>query len=508
MNSLAQRFAHAVQWNVALSVATMIAQVGITAILARLLTPSDFGAFAIANVAFVIGAQLGLTGLLQAIVREPVLDRERLGSAIFLSLLVSVALAVIGILLAPLAGLGSISASSVVEDLVRLMSLSIVISGITSPAQAIMQRELRFRELGFMQLAGIVLGSGATTISLALAGNGPWSLAYGSIANMAIVSASCWWKLRDRWCISWHGAHVIRIGLVGAQMTLVRILDGLWGQLPLVVAHARLSSSEVGLYQRAQTIAGIGIQYTSGNFNSVLFPAMASRQNRTDLQRELVPPLFGLYCLFLFSVAAVVAILASDIVAVLLGPNWEGAAKPLSVIMIACACLLCSQPASSQLETNAVLKPRIISAGFGATSVALCSLLLVGKYGLTGIALAAVIAGMGTSIINLVAAVRHFAIDPRTIVVWLIPSFGVVGLLTSALMICHPLVMRAVGSPMMRLVAMTAVAAIVFVIAFRLFVHGSRRRKLSKYLSPSMSRLVIVIAGIFGLRPGDSGMGR
>ena len=106
MNSLAGRFTNAVQWSVGLSVATIMVQLGTTAILARLLTPSDFGLFAIANVAFVIAAHLGGIGLIAAIVREPVLDREIIGSSILLACLFSAALASIVVLLAPLAAIG------------------------------------------------------------------------------------------------------------------------------------------------------------------------------------------------------------------------------------------------------------------------------------------------------------------------------------------------------------------------------------------------------------------
>ena len=141
-----------------------------------------------------------------------------------------------------------------------------------------------------------------------------------------------------------------RIGFVGAQMVLLRVLDVLWTQLPLIIAYARLSSFDVGLYQRAQTIVDIGIQSTSGRVSSVLFPVMASRQDRSEFLRELIPPLIGCYSLFLFSVTAFVTIMASDIVALVLGPQWIAATGPLILIMIAFASLIVSQPAGGQLD--------------------------------------------------------------------------------------------------------------------------------------------------------------
>src|ERR1700746_2811955 len=121
MNRLAQRFTSAVQWNVVISVATVGVQFGITAVVARLLSPSDFGIFAIANVVFVIAAQLGAVSLILAIVREPVLDQEIIGSAGLLSCCVAAVLASIGILVvAPLAGLASgVAESRTLQGLLR-----------------------------------------------------------------------------------------------------------------------------------------------------------------------------------------------------------------------------------------------------------------------------------------------------------------------------------------------------------------------------------------------------
>src|SRR6516165_12603224 len=125
MNRLAQPFTSAVRWNVAISVATVGVQFGITAIVARLLRPSDFGIFAIANVVFVIAVNLGSVGLISAIVREPVLDQNIIGSAVLLSCCVAAALAAIGILiLAPLAGLASgVGETGTLQGLLQLISL-------------------------------------------------------------------------------------------------------------------------------------------------------------------------------------------------------------------------------------------------------------------------------------------------------------------------------------------------------------------------------------------------
>jgi lipopolysaccharide exporter len=506
MNRLAQRFTNAVQWNLAISVATVVVQLTITAVVARILGPDDFGIFAIANVVFVIAAQLGCVGLISAIVREPVLDQEIMGSAVLLSSCVAAVLALIGILVvSPLAGLASGAAESgMLQGLVQLMSLAILISGLGVPAQAILQRELRFRELGLVQLAALVFGMGVSTVVLSLLGEGPWSLAYGCNAYVTIESAGCWWRVRDRWSISWRGAHMLRIGLVGMQMSLLRMLDALWTQMPLIIGNTQLSAFMVGLYQRAQSLVETGIHATSGRVSSVIFPVMALRQDHDEFLRELIPSLIGIYSLFLLSTTVFVGVMAQDIVALMLGPGWHDATNPLILNMTAYAIIVISQPAGSQLEARAVFRARLSGAGFGVASLALFSFVLVDKYGLNGIGEAAVISGTCMAAINVVAVVTHLRISPRNIITWMLPAAGITGLLTVALVVCSLLIGDRVGSPALRLIIMGSVAAALMALGFRLFMSRTKRQMLSNYVFPGMSRRAISIAKVFGL-PASSG---
>ena len=156
MKTLTSRFANAVQWNIATSLATAVVQLGIVGALARLLTPSDFGRFAIANVVFTFAVHLSQPGLNTAIVREPSLDRGVIGSVVSLSVGVAILFGVICFSVAPLIASGAnLFDQSLVQNLVRLTALTIFISGLSLPAQAIMARELRYRTLGLAQFAGI-----------------------------------------------------------------------------------------------------------------------------------------------------------------------------------------------------------------------------------------------------------------------------------------------------------------------------------------------------------------
>jgi PST family polysaccharide transporter len=501
MRSFANQFVRAVHWSIAISIATLLVQLAVTAIVARILTPRDFGLYAIANIAFVLAMHVSDRGLVSAIVREPSLDSDVVGSALRLSCGVSIALACIVFFLAPWVGGtgGNTQDDETIGVLIQLISVRILVAGIGTCAQALMQRELRFRDLGAIQFAGLLFGTGGITLALAYLGQGPRSLFWGDVTNSAIVSGACWWCVRERWSTSWNASHAVRIAWSGSRMTTLRVLDVLWMQLPLLVAKAYLGPSAVGLYQRSQTLVDIGIQYTSGRFNSVLYPAIAARQNRTAFLRDLIPPVVGLYALFLFSAAAFVAVMAPDIVQLLLGPAWADAAPIIPWIMIGFVTLHVSQSASTQLEARGHLTPRIIGSASGAAGVVLLSVWFVKSYGLGGIAAAAVLSAVATTLINFTAIAHYLGVRLVSLARWVIPSVCVSLALFIILEAFYSYVVDRIPSAMLRLIVMGIIAIVVALTGFRLSLTANRREALSVYIPEDVPRFVDVIAKLLGL---------
>lgn len=506
MRSFANQFVRAAHWSIAISIATLMVQLVVTAVVARILSPRDFGLYAIANVAFVLAMHISDRGLVSAIVREPSLDSEVVGSALLLSCGVSAVLACAVFFMAPWAA----STGANTEDdetirvLIQLISARILVAGIGTPAQALMQRELRFRDQGSIQFAGLLFGTGGVTLALAYLGFGPKSLFWGDVTNSAMVTGACWWCVRERWSTSWSTAHAIRIGWIGWRMTMLRVLDVLWTQLPLLVTKTYLGPSSAGLYQRSQTLVDIGIQYTTGRINSVLYPAIAARQHRTAFLRDLIPPLVGLYAMFLFSSAAFVAVMAPDIVQVLLGPAWTDAAPIIPWIMIAFVVLHVSQPASTQLETRGHLRPRIIGSSCGAAGVVGLSLILVEPYGLAGIAAAAVFSGMATTFINFTAIVRSLGVRPINVMRWVIPSICASLAVFVVLEASYWYLVDRISPAPVRILVMGVITSVVAVGGFRLSLNASRRETVSAYISDDVPRFVHVAAKLLGLRPARS----
>lgn len=160
-------------------------------LLARLLTPVDFGLVALAAV-FVAFAQLLVDqGLGDAVVQRPTLTRRQLDTAFWASMVTGLLLSVAGVILAiPIAAaLGD----QRLEPIVQVLSVTFVLTALSSIQTGLLRREMAFRSLALRRLVAVAL-SGIVGVGMALGGFGAWSLVGQQVAS-ALVSVVMLWAV-------------------------------------------------------------------------------------------------------------------------------------------------------------------------------------------------------------------------------------------------------------------------------------------------------------------------
>ena len=156
--SLTSATVHGMKWTYASTVVTVGLQIGVTALLARLLTPSAFGLVAMANVLLWYGQQFAMMGTGQAIVQKPDLSARDIRTAFTSSLIMGAAFCALFAVLAPLAGILFPDTPGVVA-VTRVMSLSFLIGGLTTTTEGLLNRRFAFRTLALARSARTCLGT-------------------------------------------------------------------------------------------------------------------------------------------------------------------------------------------------------------------------------------------------------------------------------------------------------------------------------------------------------------
>lgn len=300
-------------------------------ILARLLSPDDFGLMAIALVT--VDILLGLTdvGMIPALVqREEVEDRQYDAAwtiGVVRALLVSVVL----ILAAPL--IASAFAEPRAVPIMRGLAVRPVLDAVASMKVADLTRELRFRGL-----AGLHVGAATvnTVSSIALAPFiGVWALVLGAIAGATTYAFASYAMAPYRPHLRFDAESASALIHFGRWIFVIGI-SSLVSRLVLqAVISRRLGSAELGLYYLAARIAMAPTDVAYQLVGSVAFPLYSRLQGDARQAREVFRSVFIAMLALLLPALVLIFLLAPQIAQEVLGDRWAGAAPVIRVLCVA-----------------------------------------------------------------------------------------------------------------------------------------------------------------------------
>jgi O-antigen/teichoic acid export membrane protein len=304
-------------------------------ILARVLTPDDFGVVA-AIIVFLGIIELGSdVGMNATIVYEQESGvTPRVQTAFTLNLLAATALTAIGVAVAPLvAALFNMEAHT---DLFRLSALSLLGIGLGNVHDGLLMRELDFRRRAIPGIVRAIV-RGIVSIALALAGLGAAALVAGMLAGTAVWTVALWVlvPLRPTFRLD-RGIARSMVGY-GAGAAVLEVVAVLASRTDAIVVGRVLGERALGLYSMAFRLPELLIASISWNISTVAFPALARKRANDDAAGLGNATLTQLrfQCVFAIPVAAGLAVLASPLVVTLFGDQWAQAGPVMSAVAVA-----------------------------------------------------------------------------------------------------------------------------------------------------------------------------
>ena len=313
---------------------TAIGRVGtvITGIvLAHILAPADFGAFAVALVALNALLSINELGVSLALVRWPGNPRDIAPTVTTISIASSAVLFVICWFAAPefALQLGSPGATGVV----RLLASSVLIDGATAAAAQFVNREFRQGTRLVVDFSNLALSTGITVV-LALLGCGAWSLAVGRLVGNGLTAVLLF-RLIDLWPRPGfdrkQARELLRFGLplAGASLLVVGMLN-----VDYVVTGHILGVVALGLYLQAFNLASWPVNMFSTVVRRVSLAAFARVQDDPVRREAVLARLAALLMAATLPVCALLGLLALPIVTTLYGHVWADATGALEFLVI------------------------------------------------------------------------------------------------------------------------------------------------------------------------------
>jgi O-antigen/teichoic acid export membrane protein len=389
--SLGARALDGFRWGGISVAANAALQLGFTAALARLLDPAAFGLMAMGSLALRLFAYVSQLGLGAALVQRERLGEDDVRCALGLTWLVSGAASLGVAASAPL--LGWFFRNGDVVPLVRWMGPVLLLQSLGGISNALLRRALRFRALAAMETASYVAGYGVVGVGTALVGAGVWSLVAASWGQAALALVLGWAVTRHPLRPALSGD---RKGLLdyGVRHSFITFLEFAGANVDSAIVGRLLGEATLGVYNRALVLSYQPVERAAGILSRVLFPLLSAVQG--DRRKVGGAFLLGLAVIGVLGAAMSLGLAAAadDVVRLLLGPGWGGAARVIEVLALAVPLLFMSNVAGVVCDALALLrfKVRVQALGLAANGGLMLAL---SSHGLRGIAAAIV---MGESL--------------------------------------------------------------------------------------------------------------
>jgi O-antigen/teichoic acid export membrane protein len=316
------------------AVASFVVQVPYTAVMSRLLTPTDFGLVGLAMFMLRFVSYFAQSGLSSAIVQRLVLEVRHVRAALAVGIATGAGAFAICWFMTPF-GVRVVNGPHELVPVCRALALTFMISAIGSTAVGLLRRDMRYKGLVLIELGSYFFGYCAVGLISALTGSGVWSLVWAAVCQSIVMTAASIALARHDPRPLFSIRAMKEAATFSTQLSCVGFLEFLTISGDSLVIGKYTGMEMLGYYNRAWFMAALPLHQVATAVNKVLFSAFSRIQvEGARLKSAYVDSLAMTALLFLF-MAATIAACSKNAVHALLGEGWNVTADlvpPLAVL--------------------------------------------------------------------------------------------------------------------------------------------------------------------------------
>lgn len=334
--SLESRSVGGLAWLSSSTALNGVINVGVIAILGRLLTPEEFGLVGAAMVVIWLSTIFSELGVGQALVQRPELRQPHVDSGFSISLILGGLFALLVWLTAPL-----VEAFFDMEGLVpivRTLSVLFPITGVSVVAESLLQRDLKFKPIARIEVLSYGVGYSVVSVLMAALGFGVWALVGGNLAKAILKTGLLLVAEPHSKRLSLDPVACRELIRYGGGYTVGRLSTYFALQGDAIVIGRTLGAGPLGLYGRAYSIMTMPAKAGGSVLSRVLFPAMSMVQEERGRLASLYRRGLAAVAVLVLPVSAVAIVVAPELIRVYLGAGWEGAILPFQILAVGMFC--------------------------------------------------------------------------------------------------------------------------------------------------------------------------
>lgn len=395
-NSLKSKVISSLIWKLLERGGTQGIQFVIQIILARILTPEDYGVIAIIMIFIALANVFIQSGFSTALIQKKDTDEVDFSSVFYLSLGIATILYIVLYMTAPF--IANYYKTIELIKILRVLSLTLFFGVFNSIQNTIIAKKMQFKKQFFSSLIAVIL-SGVVGIVLAYKGFGVWTLVYQQLLSRILICTVLWQivKWRPKFIFSFE--RIKSLFSYGSRLLISGLLDTLYMNITSLVIGRIYQPSMLGYYNRGNQFPQLIVSNFNGSIQSVLFPALSAEQENKQRVKEIMRRAVVTSSFIIFPLMIGLFTIAEPLVKVLLTDKWLPSVPFLRIFCLSYA--LWPIHTANLQAINAIgrsdifLRLEILKKILGVTV-----LVISVRFGVIAIALGVLLTGIISSFIN------------------------------------------------------------------------------------------------------------
>lgn len=343
--SLTSKTFSGVLWLGGVKASNAIFQFVILAILARLLTPTEFGLIGMALIVTSFSDIFSDLGFGPAITQKHQLSKTDIHAGFAYSFIFGTVLLVMLWISTP--AISRFFKSDELIPVLRVISIVLLFRSVSSIPLGLMYRDMEFKKLSLIQITTYVLGYGAVGITLAYLDYGVWALVFANLSSSFLSLVLYSFFNRDKLGISFNRQSFKELIHYGGGYSLSKMFSYVANKGDRIVVGRLLGADALGLYERGFQLVKYASSLLGEIIDKVLFSPIARKQDQRDLIGKLYLDLSYLLAILFFPLTGFMVNNAKPIVRIILGNQWDTSIPIVQIMSFSMFFLICTRIGST-----------------------------------------------------------------------------------------------------------------------------------------------------------------
>lgn len=320
-------------WRLIQKTSSQVIGLVISIVLARILSPSDYGVIAMVTVFTNIALVFINIGFSSAIVQKKDLSEKDISTMFYVGMILSFIL--YGILFFASPYISAMYKEPRLIGILRVESLIVVLGATYSVQQALINRSLEFKKNFIIGICSTI-AQGIVGITLALNGFGPWALVFSTLTCYAVSAVMMWLMIKWKPKLIFSVESFKAMFGFSAKMLGSGLLDSVFNNIRSLIIGTQYSAQDLAYYNKGYQYPTLIMSQVDGAITTVLFSSLSKYQSDWENGLRVLRRAMKLSVYVCAPLMAGMCAVADPMIRILLTDKWEG-----SIVYVQLVCIIC-----------------------------------------------------------------------------------------------------------------------------------------------------------------------